>query len=252
MDDEEWKQLPLALQHLAQCRDSTARVCRFADELCLRAPETQGLDRHVHSQRGRLFPKARKVFAVSLSAFLFFQRHSADRTFARLIGVDLRMHRACVNGGARFHFIRLLFHRVGSLLHLIRCFLHLISDSFLFWLSDRAVLHPYVAFYPAGVFLLFSALHLHALVLHSLHAAVLHAGHVLHVVLHFLGAFGIRLRRAQLLFYCERRFITGEEIARSSCMTSNLWIGGIPRRKRWRICCAARPESGYANCNEHN
>src|SRR5437016_5203236 len=174
MDDEEVKQLLLALRHLAQCRDSTSRACRFADELCSRAPETQGLDRHVRSWRGRLFPKARKVSAVSLSAFLFFQRHSADRTFARFIGFDLGMHRTGVNGRCRFHFVRLLFHRVGSFLHLVRGLFHFIGESFLFWLSNRAMLHPFVAFHLAGVFLLFSALHLHALVLHPFHAVVFH------------------------------------------------------------------------------
>src|SRR5207249_1799933 len=164
----------LALQHLAQCHDSIARVCRFGDEPCSRAPETPGLDRHVRSRRARLFPKAREVFATSLSFFLFHERHAADRTFTRFIGFDLGMHRTGINCRARFHFIRLLFHRVGSFLHLVRRFLHLISDSFLFWLSNRPVLHPLVALHLAGVFLLFSALHLHALVLHPLHAAVLH------------------------------------------------------------------------------
>src|SRR5207249_9890749 len=135
------------------------------------------------------------------------ERHAADRTFTRFIGFDLGMHRTGVNGRARFHFIRLLFHRVGSFLHLVRRFFHLISDSFLFWLSNGAVLHPFVALHLSGVFLLFSALHTHALVLHPLHAAVLHAGHVLHVVLHFFCAFGVRLGRAQLLLYRERRFV---------------------------------------------
>src|SRR6266511_3987664 len=105
------------------------------------------------------------------------------------------MHRTRVNSRGRFHFVRRLFHFIG--------------ESFLIWLSKRAVLHPFVAFHLAGVFLLFSALHLHALVLHPLHSALLHAGHILHVVLHFFCAFGIGLRRAQLLFYRERRFITG-------------------------------------------
>src|SRR6266487_1535590 len=248
MDDEEWKQLLLALRHLAQCRDSTERACRFADELCSRAPETQGSDRHVRSRRARLFPKAREVFAVSLSAFLFFQRHSADRTFARFIGLDLGMHRAGVNGRGRFHFIRLLFHRVGSFLHRVRRFLHLISDSFLFWLSNRPVLHPRVAFHLATVVRFGVFLHLHALVLHPLHTAVLHAGHVLHVVLHFFCAFGIRLRHAQLLLYCECRFITGQEIARCFGRRAHLRISRITRWQWRRICdCATAEKSGDAN-----
>src|SRR5438094_6781737 len=109
MDDEEWKQLLLALRHLAQCRDSTERACLSSGEPCSRAPETQGSDRHVRSRRARLFPKARKVFAVSLSAFLFFQHHSADRTFTRFVGLDLRMHRACVNRRASFYLVRFFF-----------------------------------------------------------------------------------------------------------------------------------------------
>src|SRR6266496_3562547 len=246
------KRQRLALRRLPRCRGSIAPVCRFADEPCLRAPETPGLDRHVRSRPAQLFPKARNVFAVSLSAFLFFQRHSADRTFAWLIGLNLRMHRAGVNGRARFHFIRLLFHRVGSFLHLVRRFLHLICDGFLFWLCNRPVLHLFVALHLAALFHLARLLHVHALLLRPLHPAVLHAGHVIHVVFHFFCAFGIRLRRAQLLLYRERRFITREGIARRSCMTNNLWIGRIPRRKRWRISCAARPESGCANCNERN
>src|SRR5947208_4206976 len=120
------------------------------------------------------------------------------------------MHRACVNGRARFHFIRFLFHRVGSFLHFVRRFFHFIGESFLFWLSNRAVLHPFVAFHLSGVFLLFSALHLHPLVLHPLHTAVLsRGGGILHVVRHFFCAFGIILRRAQLLLFRDCRFITG-------------------------------------------
>src|SRR5438132_4931365 len=203
MDDEEVTQLLLALQHLAQCRDSTARVCRFADEPCSRAPEMPGLDRHVRNRRARLFPKVREVFAASLSAFLFFQCHAADRTFSRFIGFDLGMHWTGVNGRARFHFIRLLFHCVGSFLHLVRRFLHLIGESFLFWLSNRALLHPFVAFHLAGVFLLFSALHFHALVLHPLHAAVLHS-----LVLHGFATFRRALGLTEFFFDGERRFIT--------------------------------------------
>src|SRR5438093_10953935 len=154
------KRRRLVLRRLPRCRGSIAPVCRFANEPCSRAPETQGSDRHVRSRRARLFPKARKVFAVSLSAFLFFQHHSADRTFTRFVGLDLRMHRACVNRRASFylvrfffHFVRLLFHRVGSFLHFLRGLFHFIGESFLFRLSNRAVLHPFVAFHLSGVFL---------------------------------------------------------------------------------------------------
>src|SRR5205823_10957846 len=170
----------------------------------------------------------------SLSAFLFFQHHSADRTFTRFVGLDLRMHRACVNRRASFylvrfffHFVRLLFHRVGSFLHFLRGLFHFIGESFLFRLSNRAVLHPFVAFHLSGVFLLFSALHLHPLVLHPLHTAVLHAGHVLHVVLHFFCAFGISLCRPQLLLYREcvsfrarvlRGIFVGSRFCRLACL----------------------------------
>ena len=71
------------------------------------------------------------------------------------------------------------------------------------------MLHPFVGLRLAALFYLARLFHLHALVLHPLHTAVLHAGHVVHVVLHFFCAFGISLRRAQLLLYLERRFITG-------------------------------------------
>src|SRR5437660_10964156 len=125
--------------------------------------------------------------------FLRDKRHSADRAFARFVGTDLWMHRTRVNDRGRFHFVRLLFHRVGSFLHLVRGLFHFIGESFLFWLSACAVLHPSVTFHLSSVFLLLAALHLHALVLHPLHSAVLHAGHVLHVVLHFLCAFGLLL-----------------------------------------------------------
>src|SRR6266540_5921414 len=148
------------------------------------------------------------------------------------------MHRTGVNGRGRFHFIRLLFHRVGRFLHLVRGLFHCISDSFLIWLSDRAVLHPFVALHLAALFHLARLLHLHALILHPLHPPVLHS-----LMLHALATFRRALGLTEFFFDGERRFITREEIARSSCMTSNLWIGGIPRRKRWRICCAACPES---------
>src|SRR5206468_6215503 len=130
VDDEEVTQLLLALRHLAQCRGSIARVCRFADEPCSRAPETPGLDRHVRSRRGRLFPKARKVFAASLSAFLFFQCHAADRTFAWFIGFDLGMHRARVNF-AVLHFHALVLHPL--MLHALATFRRVLGlTEFLF------------------------------------------------------------------------------------------------------------------------
>src|SRR5438132_1287810 len=155
-------------------------------------------------------PPGKELLSFWRRAFLLDQRHPADRTFAGFVRVDLRMHAAGVIEVLRTCLLRLFFHFIGGFLHLIRSSLHLIGESFLFWLSNRPVLHPFVAFYLPGVFLLFSALHLHALVLHPLHA-----GRVLHVVFHFFCAFGVRLRRAQLLLYRERRFITDEEIARS-------------------------------------
>src|SRR6266516_360957 len=66
-----------------------------------------------------------------------------------------------------------------------------------------------------------------------LHLAILHAGHVLHVMLHFLGAFSVRLGRAQLLLYCQRRFVTCQEIARRFGRCAHLRIGVITRRQ-WR------------------
>src|SRR2546428_134946 len=134
---------------------------------------------------------------------------------------------------------QLLLHRVGSLLHFLRGLFHFIGESFLFWLSDRALLHPFVAFHLSGVFLLFSALHLHALVLHPLHTAVLHAGHVLHVVLHFFCAFGIRRGRAQFSLDGDCRFILHQKIARRSRSAVHVWIGWIIRGQWRRIRRAA-------------
>src|SRR5207245_9806210 len=132
---------------------------------------------------------------------------------------DLRMHRTGVNGGTRFHFIRLLFHRVGSLFHFIRGFFHFISQSLLFWLSCRALLHRFVACRPAGVFLLFPALHLHSVVVHPLHTAVLHARHVVHVMLHASASFRRALGLTEFFLYLVRRLIARRHISWTFCFT---------------------------------
>src|SRR6266516_3481388 len=162
------------------------------------------------------------------------------------------MHRACVNGRARFHFIRFLFHRVGSFLHFVRRFFHFIGESFLFWLSNRAVPHPFVAFYFTGVLLFFFAAHIHAFIFHPLHAAILHslvllARHLLHVMLHFFRAFRIRLRRPQFSLDCDCRFILRQKVARCSQSTAHLWIGRIVSCQRRRLRCAGRQKSGDAD-----
>src|SRR5439155_22399230 len=122
------------------------------------------------------------------------------------------MHRACVNGRARFHFIRFLFHRVGSFLHFVRRFFHFIGESFLFWLSNRAVPHPFVAFYFTGVLLFFFAPLILAFILLPLLAArllplVLLARLFLNVSLLFFRLFRLPLLRLQSFLVADCRFI---------------------------------------------
>src|SRR5207248_10091563 len=104
-------------------------------------------------------------------------------------------------------------------------FLHLTVDSFFFLLEIAPLLHLALAY------------HLH---LALLHATVLHGGHVLHVMLHFLGALGFALRRAQSLFDRERRFIAREQIRWSFCVLMSLRIGRIMLRLRRCLCYSTR------------
>src|SRR5713101_7270029 len=103
-------------------------------------------------------PSNKELLSFGRRAFLLDQRHPADRTFAWLVRVDLRMHPAGVIEVLRICLVRLFFHFIG-------CFLQLISDRFVY--SVHICLRRR----------LFMIFHFHLAMLHSWHAAMIHVLH---------------------------------------------------------------------------
>src|SRR6266478_8297374 len=59
-------------------------------------------------------PSNKELLSFGRRAFLLDQRHPADRTFAWLVRVDLRMHPAGVIEVLRICLVRLFFHFIGG------------------------------------------------------------------------------------------------------------------------------------------